>query len=120
MLSANGAVYLTMPNYLAYDFLEVGEIYRNLLGPAHLNYFNPRSIARLLERAGFRDAHVYCDGVLDTSIMANYHREKRKVLTGFWKHIYDRDEEYAEFLDEFQDLLRKYRLSGNMTVVARR
>lgn len=120
LLSRESFLYFTVPNYLAYDFLEIGDIYRNLAGPAHLNYFNPYSIKKLLKRAGFKGIRVFCDGILDTSIVQNYHSEKKKVQYGFWKYIYDNKDRYSEFLKEFQSLLQKYILSGNMTVIAKK
>ena len=117
-LKKDGIIYMTMPNYIAYDFLEIGEGYRNLFGPGHLNYFNPKSIEILLKQCGFKDIKVFCDGVLDTSIVKNYHDTKKIKLSSFWKEIYNSNNE--AFLNEFQLLLSKYNLSGNMTIMAKR
>ena len=52
LLKKDGILYMTMPNYRSYDFLQVGDVYRNFFGPSHLNYYNPFSIMKLLERGG--------------------------------------------------------------------
>lgn len=119
LLGSSGYLYFTIPNYYGYDFLEIGEIYRNLLGPGHLNYYNPHSIQILLKKNYFKEIKVFCDGILDTSIVENYHHEKKKIQDGFWKYIYDNKNKYSEFLNEFQKMLIKYKLSGNMTIVAK-
>lgn len=117
VLNSQGILYMTMPNFLAYDFLELGEVYRNLVVPAHLNYFNPDSIEIMLKRAGFNQITIFSDGVLDTSIVKNYSEQKKTHLSDFWKMIYSNNK-YDDFLDEFQNLLCKYKLSGNMTILA--
>lgn len=52
LLEKDGKIYMTLPNYLSYDFLQVGDVYRNFFGPSHLNYYNPFSIMKLFERGG--------------------------------------------------------------------
>lgn len=112
-----GKIYMTMPNYLSYDFLQVGGVYKNLFGPSHLNYYNPFSIMKLLEWGGYSNIEIFCDGILDTAIVGNYHSDKKRILDGFWGYIYDNREKHSKFLIDFQKLLQKYKLSGNMTVV---
>ena len=118
LLGKDGNLYMTMPNYLSYDFLQIGDVYRNFFGPSHLNYYNPFSIKKLLERGGYKSIEIFCDGVLDTDIVGNYHSDKKRILEGFWKYIYENREKYSNFLIDYQKLLQKYKLSGNMTVVA--
>jgi len=120
LLEKDGKIYMTLPNYLSYDFLQIGDVYRNLFGPTHLNYYNPFSIMKLLERGGYSGIEIFCDGVLDTAIVGNYHSEKKMKLEGFWKYIYDNKDKNSSFLIDYQKLLQKHTLSGNMTVVARR
>ena len=120
LLNKDGVIYMTMPNYIAYDFLQVGDVYRNIIAPSHLNYFNPSSVIRLLARGGYQNIKVFCDGILDTNIVNNYHSDKKKVLNGFWGYIYNHSEKYSNFLVNFQKLLQKHKLSGNMTVLAQK
>ena len=84
----------------------------------NLNYYNPLSITKLFKHEGYSQIETFCDGILDTALVGNYHLDKRKMLQGFWKYIYDNRKEYSDFLIDFQKLLQKYRLSGNMTVIA--
>lgn len=120
LLRKGGTLYMTMPNYLSYDFLQIGECYRNFFGPSHLNYYNPFSIMKLLESGGGNCIKIYSDGILDTAIVENYHSDKKKILEGFWGYIYDNKAKYQDFLIDYQKLLQKHQLSGNMTVVARK
>jgi hypothetical protein len=50
--------------------------------------------------------------------VGNYHSDKKRILEGFWRYIYENREKYSNFLIDYQKLLQKYKLSGNMTVVA--
>ena len=118
-LNENGTFYGTLPNYHGYDFLEIGQIYRNLFGPTHLNYFNPKSLEMFFKRNGFKEIEIMTDGVLDTALVENYYKSKKVVLSDFWKMIYDNNN-YQDFLSEFQSLLSKHKLSGNMTFIARK
>jgi 2-polyprenyl-3-methyl-5-hydroxy-6-metoxy-1,4-benzoquinol methylase len=120
LLEKKGTICMTMPNYLSYDFLHLGDVYKNFFGPDHLNYYNQFSIKTLLEQGGCDHIEIFCDGILDTAIVANYHSDKKKMSEGFWKYIYDNKDEYSSFLVDYQKLLQKYKLSGNMTVVARK
>lgn len=119
ILNENGIFYGTLPNYHGYDFLEIGQIYRNLFAPTHLNYFNPKSLEIFFKKNGFKEVEIMTDGVLDTILVDNYHKSKKVALSDFWKMIYDNND-YQDFLSEFQSLLSKHKLSGNMTFIARK
>ncbi|NVJ54175.1 MAG: class I SAM-dependent methyltransferase [Campylobacteraceae bacterium] len=118
-LNEGGIFYGTLPNYQGYDFLEIGQVYRNLFAPTHLNYFNPKSLEILLKKNGFKEVEIITDGVLDVSLVESYNKVKKIKLSDFWSMIYENDE-YKDFLSEFQNLLSKYKLSGNMTFIARK
>ena len=118
LLEKGGKIHMTIPNYLSYDFLQVGDAYRNFFGPSHLNYYNPFSIMKLLEGGGYSCIEIFCDGILDASIAGNYHSDKKKIQDGFWKYVYDNKGRYSDFLIDFQKLLQKHKLSGNTTIVA--
>lgn len=118
-LNQNGIFYGTLPNYHGYDFLEIGQVYRNLFAPTHLNYFNPESLELLFKENGFKEVEIFTDGVLDVSLVENYNKSKKIKLSDFWTMVYE-DGEYNDFLREFQNLLSKHKLSGNMTFIARK
>lgn len=118
-LNKNGIFYGTLPNYHGYDFLEIGQIYRNLFAPTHLNYFNPKSLEILLKQSGFKEVEIFTDGILDVNLVENYNKSKKIKLSEFWTMIYE-DNKYQDFLSQFQDLLSKHKLSGNMTFIARK
>lgn len=118
ILRKGGRIYFTIPNFIAYDFFEAGAKYNNLFGPSHLNYFNPYAIKLLLKSLGYKKIQVYSDGILDVDIIKNYYINKKIRMTGFWKYIFDNSDKYNEFMLDFQGILRKHLLSGNITVTA--
>lgn len=118
LIRKGGSIYLTLPNFWGFDFLELGTTYQNFFGPSHLNYFNPDSIVLLLKRAGFKNVNVYSDGVLDVDIVRKYVEKKIIKPSPFWSHVFVNSEKYIKFMNEFQLLLQKYMLSGNMSIVA--
>lgn len=57
VLAPGGIVAVSVPNYDSLSVRLLGPRYR-YIALAHLNYFNPRTLRRLLTRAGFQIAHV--------------------------------------------------------------
>jgi SAM-dependent methyltransferase len=83
--------------------------------PHHLNFFNPKSIAVLLEKTGFEVLEVFTPGKLDISILENSAEE---IRDHFWKYaILNATEEQKAVL---QTSLANANLSSHMMVVCRR
>lgn len=118
ILPVGGLFILTTPNYYGFDFLAIGEGYKNVGAPDHLNYFNTTSIGILLKRANFDVSDVSTPGSMDVDLVRSYFRESKNTGNRFLDFLlYEADETQ---LDELQDFLSKNRLSGHMFVVARK
>ncbi|MEM3364392.1 MAG: class I SAM-dependent methyltransferase [Candidatus Micrarchaeia archaeon] len=120
MLPKNGLFVLTTPNIEGFDLVMLGPLSDNIVGPNHLNYFNPYSLTQLLQRCGFEVLEITTPGKLDAEIV------RKKVLDGkydisscpFLKEILiDRWESVGI---NFQKFLVENKLSSHMWVVARK
>lgn len=117
LVRPGGALVLTTPNIGGFDYLVLGSDSTNVLAPVHLNYFDPRSLTRMLEIAGFTRVEIMTPGKLDVDIVRNYWRAggtrgrhpflERLVLGA------------PETADAFQTFLAAHGLSGNLQAIAR-
>ena len=117
-LETQGFISIATPNGEGFDFKILKEQTKNITPPEHLNYFNPVSIARLLERAGFEPVSVETPGELDVDIM--FKEKKSGLIMGkneFLDFLLGQDE---QVLRNFQKFLSENRLSSHMLVVARK
>lgn len=118
ILKKNGLLILTTPNIKGFDLLTLGKISENINGPNHLNYFNPKSIEIILEKAGFSVLEILTPGKLDAEIV------RSKILSG--KYKVDRNSFLKEILvdnweglhEAFQNFISKNRLSSHLWAVA--
>jgi hypothetical protein len=86
----------------------------------HLNYFNPRSLARLVDSAGFNVLEVLTPGVLDAELV------RKKVLEGafdlsgqpFLQRVLI--DEWDRLCAPFQQFIADNRLSSHMWLVAQK
>ncbi|CAK0746658.1 conserved hypothetical protein [Gammaproteobacteria bacterium] len=108
---------MSTPNNEGFDFQILGKVYRAYLPPGHLNLFSVKSIDTVLRSVGYSSVEVKCNGQIDVSIVKGYYENNRYNPDPFFKRIFD--ENQMEFLKDFQDLLIKHNLSGNMLVHAR-
>ena len=119
VLNDNGLFILTTPNIRGFDLFVLGELSDNIRGPAHLNYFTPKSISLLFERCGFKVVKLMTPGKLDAQIV------RKKILDGvldvskysFLKHVLiDRWEDMGVL---FQRFLVESNFSSHLWIVAR-
>ena len=118
-LHPGGVLILTTPNIKGFDLSILGERAIEVGGPNHLNYFNPRSIRMLLEKAGFEVLELTTPGELDAEIV------HRKVVNGevdlsgqpFLKNVLL--DNWVVLGKPFQKFLRDNGLSSHMMVVAK-
>ncbi|MFZ2657249.1 MAG: methyltransferase domain-containing protein [Victivallales bacterium] len=118
ILKKNGLLILTTPNIKGFDLLTLGKLSNNIAGPNHLNYFNPKSLEIILEKAGFSVLEILTPGKLDAEIV------RSKILSGEYK--VDGNPFLKEVLidnwdglhEAFQDFLSKNRLSSHLWAVA--
>lgn len=81
------------------DILVLGENAKALSPPHHLNFMNPKSITKLLEKVGFEVIEAKTPGKLDVDILNN---GKHFIEDIFWKNLLDyADGEELEMIQEF-------------------
>lgn len=118
-LSDGGLIVLSCPNPEGFDATVLG-LKLSMYDHEHLNYFNPESIAILLELVGFQVLDVVTPGKLDVDMVRN------AVLDGamnmddnpFLRQlVVDSDETTRE---DFQVFLAKHKMSSHMMSFARK
>jgi len=117
ILKDKGLFIFSCPNGMGFDLQVLGEK-SETYDHEHLNYFNPSSVHRLLNRAGFDLLTVETPGDLDVSIV------QREISNGicrlendnFLRTIFSNKSEQLDGL--FQEFLQKSNLSSNMFVTA--
>ena len=118
-VSDNGLAVLSCPNPHGFDALMLG-LKSSAFDHEHLNYFNPKSMAILLERAGFEILEITTPGKLDVDIV------RTAVLNG---DIDVTDQPFMQQLlveasddvrKEFQAFLASNTMSSHMLTVARK
>jgi SAM-dependent methyltransferase len=115
-LSSGAHLVMSTPNNEGFDFRTLGKTYRGYMPPGHLHLFGLRSMRTLLERLGFVQVDVRGNGRLDANIVKSYYENNRFLPDHFWKAVFDAGDD--AFLADFQDLLVKHGLSGNMMIHA--
>ncbi len=119
LLRPGGLLVLTCPNGQGFDVLVLGDR-SDTVDAEHLNYFNPRSLDRLVTAAGLDVLEVSTPGELDAQLV------RRKTLSGeydlsespFLRRVLVDD--WDRLSDPFQDFLATNLLSSHMWLVARK
>lgn len=119
LLKDNGVLVLSCPNGQGFDVSVMGAI-ADTVDVEHLNYFNPASLSRLVEAAGFEILEVLTPGVLDAELV------RKKVLQGtfdlsgqpFLHRVLI--EEWDRLGEPFQQFLAGNLLSSHMWLVAKK
>jgi len=119
-LPRGGLLILTTPNIRGFDLAVLGKLSDNVMGPNHINYFHPESLALLMRRAGLEVIEVSTPGKLDAELV------RKKILAGkldvsnqpFLRQVLI--EEWEQAGAGFQRFLAEHNLSSHLWVVARR
>ncbi|WP_292426077.1 methyltransferase domain-containing protein [Methanoregula sp.] len=118
-LKSGGFIAIATPNGEGFDFKILKEKTKNITPPEHLNYFNPRSMKLLLEKAGFTPIVVETPGILDVE-MIRKERESGfplKASNEYLDYLLGQD---AGVLDNFQKFISQNGLSSHMLVIAQK
>ncbi len=118
LLKPGGLFIVTCPNSEGFDVVTLG-VGSDTVDHEHLNYFNPDSLATLLQKCGFEVIEKMTPGKLDADIVRN------KILDGsyditnqpFLKKVLV--DEWENLGEPFQKFLSDNNLSSNMWLVAK-
>lgn len=97
------------------DIQTLWENSKSVSPPMHLNFFNPKSIEILLNKAGFETLEITTPGKLDIDIMEN---NKTKIKDRFWKNFIDYAD--ADEKNEMQKYISDHNLSSHMMIVCKK
>ena len=119
LLHPGGLIILTCPNGKGFDIETLGSI-SNTVDHEHLNYFNIKSLSKLLTEGGFEVLESFTPGELDSDIV------RQKTLNGefdlnnqpFLKKILIND--WENLGEAFQNFLINNNLSSSLWIVAKK
>lgn len=119
LLRPGGLLVLSCPNGRGFDVAALREA-SSTFGHEHLNYFNPASLAKLVERCGFATLDLETPGELDAELV------RKQVVAGRYD-VSDQPflrevllERWQELGGPFQRFLAAHRLSSHLWIVARK
>lgn len=117
VLRPGGLLIVSVPNIHGFDTLLLGRE-ANAVDHEHLNYFNPASLSRLLERLDFTVEEVLTPGRLDVDLVRRALEQGMLELpeSSFLHHLLVERPDAHEAL---QDFLADNALSSHLWVVAR-
>lgn len=118
MLKAGGLFLLSTLNCQGFDIQILWEKSKNIYPPHHINFFNPRSLKKVLRQCGFYIEEITTPGRLDWDIVENAIKDNTIGQERFWLN-------FAEYADDdtkedFQLFLSSHNLSSHMMVLVRK
>lgn len=114
LLNPGSLLIMTTLNWQGFDLQVLRDKSNSIFPPAHINFFTPSSLTKLLERHGFEICELSTPGKLDVEIAAKHLND---INNEFIKNILISDEETRYKLQQF---LQDIRMSSHMMVVAKR
>ena len=118
LLPRGGILCLTTPNGLGFDILELKEK-STTLGLTHINLFNPKSLALMLENIGFTILDIATPGILDVDLVYRYYAKDSVSSQESWlKHFLLTGTD--EMKQAFQGFLASSNQSSHMWAVCRK
>jgi 2-polyprenyl-3-methyl-5-hydroxy-6-metoxy-1,4-benzoquinol methylase len=118
LLAPGGYFLATTLNGEGFDIQVLWEKSNSVFPPHHLNFLNPRSLARLCTAAGFAVEEVATPGQLDWDILQGAISDGASVADRFWQTLARNGDDACK--NEFQAWLTRHGLSSHMRVLARK
>lgn len=118
LLKNKGYLFITSLNGLGFDILLLHEKSKSVSAPHHLNFLNPVSAVKLLEKCGFEVIAVSTPGKLDWSIVEGMIKNDGVELGRFWGSLaYSGSDKCKE---ELQNWISGNNLSSHMWILSRK
>lgn len=114
-LRPGGSLFFTTLSGFGFDIQSLWDGSKSVSPPHHLNFFNPKSVALLLQRCGFSNVDVTTPGRLDWNIVENSIAEGQDPGR-FWHTFARHGDESAKA--ELQTWLQRHGWSSHMQVIA--
>jgi SAM-dependent methyltransferase len=118
LLRPGGYLLATTLNGQGFDIQVLWEKSKSVSPPHHLNFLNPRSLAKLCESVGFHIEEVSTPGRLDWDIVQGAITNDQADAGRLWRLLAERGSEDAK--EELQVWLVRHALSSHMRVLARK
>ena len=116
LLKKGGHFLFTTLSGTGFDIQLLWEKSKSVSPPHHLNFFNPKSAALILERCGFKVVEAATPGQLDWDIVEGAMTRDGMELGRFWKNLSGLMS--AEAKEELQRWISKNLLSSHMRILA--
>lgn len=119
LLGSGGLLIVTVPNFQGFEISTLKPVSRSV-DHEHLNYFNPKSLARLFEECGFLVANIETPGELDCDIVRN------AIISGDFKLSRDSFlyhiliDSWEEVGVQFQTFLKSNLLSSHLWLAGKK
>ncbi|UCB56996.1 MAG: class I SAM-dependent methyltransferase [Candidatus Omnitrophota bacterium] len=118
LLRPGGYLFLTTLNGKGFDIQMFWEKSKSIFPPHHLNFFNPGSVATLLQKNDFIVEEISTPGQLDWDIVEGMILKEKIKVGRFWQLLAKSKNEQAK--KALQDWIRKYQFSSHMQVLAKK
>lgn len=118
LLHPGGTLFFTTLNGEGFDIQILWQNSKSISPPHHLNFFNPGSIALLLQEEGFSVEEITTPGRLDWDILEGMITNEDVDAGRFWNLFSKKGTEKAK--QELQTWIAKHNFSSHMQVVARK
>lgn len=119
LMNPGGLLVLSCPNGQGFDISVLGDV-ALAVDPEHVNFFNPRSLSRLVESCGFEVLEVTTPGRLDAEFVRTAILEGKYDVSDnpFLKRVLV--DEWDRLGWPFQQFLARHGLSSHMWMAARK
>lgn len=118
LLKPRGHIVITTLNSQGFDILLLWGKSKSITPPHHLNFFNPYSAKKLLDKIGFEIIEISTPGKLDWDIVEGMIKNEGVDLGRFWDLLVK--EGSQEGKKDLQDWISKNGLSSHVRILARK
>jgi len=118
LLKPKGCFFITTLNGLGFDIQILWKESKSLFPPHHLNFFNPRSLSKLLESVGFKVVECSTPGQLDWDIVESALVSEGIDIGRLWRTFSRYGSAQAK--ERLQQWIQESDFSSHMRIVAQK